>query len=76
MRRATKKNVVVIFKVCTIWFIVRKLRELKLSSVSTMNHLIDLGACALAGCTHFIILHDYFKKIFKVHFGVFKFDAT
>ena len=29
-----------------------------------MNHLID-SVCALAGCTHFIILHNYFKKIFK-----------
>ena len=34
--------------------IVNILRELKLSSVSTINHLIDLGVCALAGCTDFI----------------------
>ena len=33
-----------------------------------MDHLIDFGVCALAGCTHFIILHNYFKKTFKVHF--------
>ena len=33
--------------------IVSILWELKLSSVSTMNHLIDLGVCALAGCTKF-----------------------
>ena len=44
------------------------LLELKLSSASTMNHLIDFGVCALAGCTHFIILHNYFKRMFKVHF--------
>ena len=29
-------------------------------SVSTMNHLIDLGVCALVGCTNYIILHNYF----------------
>ena len=40
------------------------LLELKLSSVSTMNHLIDVGVCALAVRTNFIILHSYFKKIF------------
>ena len=28
-----------------------------------MNHLIDFGVYALAGCTNFIILHNYFKKI-------------
>ena len=27
-----------------------------------MNHLIDIGVCALACCTNFIILHNYFKK--------------
>ena len=52
------------------------LKELKLSSVSTMNHLIDIGVSALAGCTFFIILHNYYKKIFYVHFWVFKFIAT
>ena len=52
------------------------LSELKLLSVSTMNHLIDFGVCVLAGCTNFIILHNYFEKIFKVHFWVFKIDAT
>ena len=40
-----------------------------------MNHLIDFGVRALAGCTNFIILHNYFKHIFKAHFWVFKFDA-
>ena len=34
-----------------------------------MNHLIDFGICAPAGCTHFIILHNYFKKQFKCIFG-------
>ena len=34
--------------------IVNILEELKLSSVSTINHLIDLGVCALSGCTNFI----------------------
>ena len=29
-------------------------------SVSTMNHLIDFGVCALADCKNFIILHNYF----------------
>ena len=33
-----------------------------------MNHFIDFVVCALAGCTHFIILQSYFKKIFSVHF--------
>ena len=33
-----------------------------------MNHLIEFGVCALAVCTNFIIFHNYFKKIFKVHF--------
>ena len=32
------------------------LLELMLSSVSTMNHLIDFGVCALTDCTHFNIL--------------------
>ena len=41
--------------------IVKILKELKLSSVSTINHLIDFGVCALVGCTIFIILHNYFK---------------
>ena len=27
-----------------------------------MNHLIDVGVCALAGCTNFIILHNYFNS--------------
>ena len=34
--------------------IVNILLELKLCSASTMNHLIDLGVCALVGCTNFI----------------------
>ena len=29
-----------------------------------MNHLIDLGVCALAGCTNFITKQTDFKKIF------------
>ena len=33
-----------------------------------MNHLIDFDVCALAGRTHFIIFHNYFKSIFEVHF--------
>ena len=33
-----------------------------------MNYLIDVGVCALAGRTNFIILHNYFKKILYVHF--------
>ena len=33
-------------------------------SESTMIHLIDFGVCALAGRINFIILHNYFKKIF------------
>ena len=40
-----------------------------------MNHLIDFGVCALAGCTNFIILHKYFKKIFKYILGT-QLDAT
>ena len=31
-----------------------------------MDHF---GVCALAGCTHFIILMNNFPKIFEVHFG-------
>ena len=34
-----------------------------------MNHLIDVGVCALVGCTNYIILYNYFQKIFSVHFG-------
>ena len=45
------------------------LLELKLWSVSTMNHVIDFGVCALAGYTSFIILYNYFKKNFKCIFG-------
>ena len=39
--------------------------ELKLSNVSTMNHLNDfqINACALVGCTNLIILHEYLIKI-------------
>ena len=45
--------------------------------VSTINHLIDVGVCALAGYTNFIVLHiNYFKKIFSVNFWVLKFDVT
>ena len=40
--------------------IVKILEELKLSSVSTMNHLIDSGVRAQVGCTNYIILHIYF----------------
>ena len=35
--------------------IVKILKELKLSSVSAMNHLIDFGVCALVGCTNYIL---------------------
>ena len=35
-----------------------------------MNHLIDVGVNALAGCTNFIIFHNYFKKTFKCILGV------
>ena len=36
-----------------------------------MNHLIYFGVCALAGCTNFKILHNYFNKIFfSAFFGV------
>ena len=34
-----------------------------------MNHLIDFGVCALAGCTHFKSLHNYLKGYFKCIFG-------
>ena len=34
-----------------------------------MDHLTDFGVCALAGSTTFIILHNYFKKIFKCFYG-------
>ena len=34
-----------------------------------MNHLIDFGVCAQAGCTNFIILHNYFKRYLKCIFG-------
>ena len=34
-----------------------------------MNYLIDFDVCALVGCTDFIILHNYFKNIFKCIFG-------
>ena len=53
-----------------IWSIVKILEELKLSSASTINHLIDFGVCALVGCTNFIILHNYFKDILSAFLGV------
>ena len=59
-----KKTVVVIYKVMYTEHCENTLR-VKLSSVSTMNHLIDFGVYAPAGCTNFIILlHNYFKRIF------------
>ena len=44
--------------------------ELKLSTVSTMNHLIEFGVCALAGCTNVKILHNYLKKKLSAFSGV------
>ena len=41
-----------------------------------MDRMIDFGVCALAGCTNFIILHNYFKKNILSAFLVFEFDAT
>ena len=35
-----------------------------------MDHLIDIGVCALAGCTKFIILHNFFKYILSAFLGV------
>ena len=35
-----------------------------------MNHLIDFGVCALVGCTHHIILRNYFRRYFKCILGV------
>ena len=40
-----------------------------------MNHFIDFGVCALAGCTNFIILHNYLKDILSA-LWVLKYDAT
>ena len=39
---------------------------LRIEAIECINNesLDDFGVCALAGCTHFIILHNYFKKIF------------
>ena len=37
-----------------------RIEAIKLSSVSTMNHLIDFGVRAQVGCTNYIILHIYF----------------
>ena len=34
-----------------------------------MDLLIDIGVCALAGCTKFIISHNFFKRYFKCIFG-------
>ena len=34
-----------------------------------MNQVIDFGVCALAGCTNFIILHNYLKRHLKSIFG-------
>ena len=50
--------------------IVKILKELKLSSVSTMNHLMDFGVYALAGCTNFILLYNYLKNNLSAFFGV------
>ena len=40
--------------------IVSILLALKLSSVSTINHLINLGVCAVADCTNFISYQNDF----------------
>ena len=61
IRRAAKKSVVVIY---TVMYTGTQHSENTLSSVLTMNHLIDFGGYALAGCKNFIILQNYFKKIF------------
>ena len=61
--RAAKKIVVVIYKAMYTEHCKNTL-QLKLSSVSTMNHLIDFGVYALAGRTNFIILHNHFNKMF------------
>ena len=37
-----------------------------------MNHLIDLGVCALAGCTNFITYQMTSKRYFKRIFGCSK----
>ena len=44
--------------------------RLKLSSESTMNHLIDFGVCALVGCTNYIFYIITFKRYFKCIVGV------
>ena len=74
-KESSKGNWVLIYKIMYTEHC-ENTSKIELSSVSTKNHLIDFGVCALAGCTNFIILHNYFKKIFYVHFWVFKFDAT
>ena len=63
IRRTVKKTVVVIYKAMYTEHCENTLK-LNISSVSTMNHLIDCGLCALAGCTHFTIVHNYSKKVF------------
>ena len=63
IRRAAKKTVVGIYIVMYMVHFETTLR-IEVSTVSTMNHLIDFGVCALVGCTSYIILHNYFFKIF------------
>ena len=74
---AVQKIVVVIYKVMYTEHCKKTLR-IEAIVLSTLNHLIDFVVYALAGCRNFIIIcyMIVFKKIFQVHFWVFKFDAT
>ena len=44
---------------------------LRIEEIGCINNesLDDFGACALAGCTNYIILHNYFKIYFKCMLG-------
>ena len=44
---------------------------LRIEGIGCINNesLDDFGACALAGCTNYIILHNYFKIYFKCILG-------
>ena len=59
IRRAAKKTVVVSYKVMYTEHCEKTLR-IEAIELSTMNHLIEFGVFALAGCRNFIIIHNYF----------------
>ena len=63
IRRTATKTAVVIYKVMYMEHCEINLRIEATKRINKESH-IDFGVCAPAGCTNFIILHNYFEKIF------------